>query len=300
MDGPGAAKRPRTELTEQPLPHLDLASKIKEALFWGGVSYGHPNCLLPPPPPLARAGGIPAREAASAACPPMPPAIARVLRRWVTTSSVYAAASLERNDAPPLREEDRIDLVERFIAALPKKIRETPLSPEFSSAGFESEQLRLGRRYGPDNVVPYCCNNEACASLKIRGSFSTPLQRYYTPLEDDKLQRDPSLIKRMGTGPCLICIRHDCETLVKLSDGKTTNPMATYGQPYAISLRIYNTMGVPGGYKKNVFSSTPVDTPQITPIPIVSARCQDLTWQYTDGVWYVDQRALVWNPGQDF
>jgi len=279
-----------------PVPYLDVAAKIKESLYWSGVVYGHPASLLPPPPPMARAGGVAKRDGAE--FPAMPPSIAKVLRKWVNSNPAYATAPLER-DAPPLDEEKRIDLVRRFIDALPKKMRETPLQPELSTVGHENSQLRLGRQYGADDrhVVPSCCNGEACAALKVRGAFGTPLQRYYTPTEHGKLQRDPSLVQRFGSGPCLVCLRHDVEVLVRCTDGRSTNPAAAYGQPYVVMLRIYNSMDVPGGYRSAVFSSTPVESPEVTPVPIVAARITDISWQYTDGVWYIDQRPLVWSPG---
>lgn len=298
---PPVAKRARTEAA---LPHLDIAAKIKESLYWSGLAYGHPASLLPPPPPMARVAGIPAAEAAAAAFPAMPPSIAQVLRKWIHTNPAYGTAPLER-DAPPLAEEERVDLVRRFIDALPKKMRETPLAPELSTVGHENHQLRLGRRYGTDDrhLVPSCCNGEACAALKVRGAFGTPLQRYYTPAEHGKLERDPRLVQRFGSGPCLLCLRHDAEVLVRCTDGRTTNVAAAYGQPYVVMLRIYNTMNVPGGYKSAVFSSTPIESPEVTPIPIVGARITDISWQYSaDGTWYIDQTALVWSAGgeQDF
>jgi len=240
-DSPPVAKRARTEAA---LPHLDIAAKIKESLYWSGLAYGHPASLLPPPPPMARVAGIPAAEAAATAFPAMPPSIAQVLRKWIHTNPAYGTAPLERD-----------------------------------------------------------CNGEACAALKVRGAFGTPLQRYYTPAEHGKLERDPRLVQRFGSGPCLLCLRHDAEVLVRCTDGRTTNVAAAYGQPYVVMLRIYNTMNVPGGYKSAVFSSTPIESPEVTPIPIVGARITDISWQYSaDGTWYIDQTALVWAAGgeQDF
>jgi hypothetical protein len=293
--GPSPSKRARLARSAE-LPRLNLAAKVKEALYWGSVAYGHPARLLPPPPELARAGGIPAREAA--AFPAMPPSIAAVLRRWVQTNPVYGTAALQAEE-PALDETDRLDLVRQFIAAIPKRMRQTPLAPELATVAHDNDQLALGRRYGTDDahVVPSCCNGQACASLKIQRSFGTPLQRYYTPAEDAKLQQDPALVPEFGGGPCLICLRHDVETLVRCSDGRTSDPQATYGQPYVVMLRVYNMADVPGGYRSDAFSSTPIESPDVSPIPIVAARTSDISWQYANGSWYVDQRALVWSPG---
>ena len=64
-------------------------------------------------------------------------------------------------------------------------------------------------------------------------------------------------------------------------------------------LRVYNSASVPGGYRADVFSSTPIESPDISPVPLAASRTEDISWQYDNAarVWYVDQTPLVFNPG---
>lgn len=295
--------QPKRVKTEQPheLGFLNLGAKVTESLYWGCITYGHPACPLPPPPGAAGSGGLPSRKTAGKAAAADPPSIAEIVQQWINTNPAYSTAPLT-TESPPLSEADRVDLVQRFVAAIPKKMRETNLAPELATAAHDSFMLRLGRKYGDDPAfpVPSCCNGQACSSLKIKRAFGTPLERYYTPSEHARLQQRPADVEKFGGGPCLVCIRHDVETLVRCSVGRAADPQAAFGQPYAVLLRVFNTMDVPGGYHRDVFSSSPVETPEVSPLPLVASRTADLTWQYRDGAWFVDQTPFIWNPGHDF
>lgn len=290
------AKRARAAVDPPPAAG-GLSAILQESIYWARITYGHPSCLLPPP------AGLEALKESDDA-PTAPPSVLRLLDRWIKTNPIYGTAPLEVQSATP-DEAERIDLVKLFLDNLPERMRTTQLVPELSTSSYDNYMLRLGRRYGdrPEGEVPYCCNGQACAALKVRRSFGTPLQRYYTPTEDEKLQRDPSLVAAFGSGPCLLCVRHDVECLVKCNAGRAVNPQQAYGQPYAVLLRVYNAENVPGGYRSGVFSSTPVTAPEISPVPLVASRTEDISWHYDNAarVWYIDQGALIWNPGcQDF
>ena len=289
----------RARAVSEPQPAAGgLSAILQEAIYWSRITYGnHPSCLLPPPAGLEALGS-------ATSVPTAPPSVLRLFDRWVKTNPVYATAPLETQSAGP-DEAERLDLVKLFLENLPERMRNTPLVPELSTASYDSYMLRLGRRYGegPDGEVPYCCNGAACAALKIKRAFGTPLQRYYTPTEDAKLQRDPSLLAAFGPGPCLICLRHDVECLVTCNAGRAVDPQQVYGQPYAVMLRVYNAEGVPGGYRSGVFSCTPVTAPELSPVPLVASRIEAVGWHYDNAarVWFVDQTPLVWNPGsRDF
>ena len=297
--GDPSAKRARTDGEHPPTrPALNLSSMLQEALFWSRVVYGqHPSALLPPPAGLEQLRG-------SESAATIPPSLARILDRWCKTNPVYGTCPLERRGGT-LQEKSRAELLKAFVSNLPQKMRDAPIVPELSTASFDNHMLTLGRRYGtaPEGLVPACCNSNACASLKIKKSFGTPLQRYYTPSEDEKLIEDPSLVPEFGPGPCLLCLRHDVETLVKCNVGRSGgNPQQTYGQPYAIMLRVYNSVDVPGGYRGDVFSSLPTETPDISPVPLVASKSETISWAYSNAsqTWYVDQSPLVYNPAADF
>lgn len=291
------AKRPRAAAEPKPAAG-GLSAILQEAIFWSRIRYGnHPSCLLPPPAGLETL-------AKTEAAPTAPPSVLRVLDRWIKTNPIYGTSPLETLSAGP-DESERINLVKRFLDNLPERMRTTKLVPELATASFDSYMLRLGRRYGEsaEGDVPYCCNGQACAALKIKRAFGTPLQRFYTPSEDSRLQHDPSLVASFGSGPCLLCLRHDVECLVKCNAGRAVNPHQAFGQPYAVLLRVYNSENVPGGYHSAVFSSTPITAPEISPVPLVASRTEDVTWHYDNAerVWFVDQTPLIWNPGsQDF
>ncbi len=287
----------RACLTSQQRRPLDLANVLQEALYWSRVVYGqHPSALLPPPAGM---------EQLKSAEPELtvPPSIARVLDRWVKCNPIYGTAPLERHGGN-LDEKSRTELLQTFLANLPQRMRDAPFTPELSTAAFENHMLTLGRRYGTaeGGLVPVCCNGSACASLKVKKSFGTPLQRYYTPSEDEKLLQDPSLVAAFGAGPCLICLRHDVDVLVKCNVGRSVRPQEAFGQPYAVMLRVYNSVDVPGGYRSSEFSNSPVETPDISPVPFVSSKSEEISWMYNNSTqtWYIDQSALLFNPGQDF
>jgi len=296
-------KRKRARTATPELAPLRLSETLQEALYWSRVLYGqHPSAVLPPPPGLEKLGRH-EPSAGNGDNRQAPPSVLRLLDRWVKTNPIYGTAALESRGGA-LDEKSRIELMKAFLGNIPQRMRETPIRPEISTASFDGHMLTLGRKYGqePGIPVPACCNGSACAALKVRRAFGTPLQRYYTPAEDEKLQADPSLVEEFGPGPCLICIRHDVETLVRVSAGRCVNPREAYGQPYAVLLRVYNSANVPGGYRGDVFSSTPVTAPDISPAPLVASRTEDIIWQYDNGTqtWFIDQNALVYNPGMDF
>ena len=296
------AKRARIQPDAGGAPDGGTLSEIlQESIFWSRTVYGtHPSALLPPPP------GLETVVAGESAAGPgaAPPSILKMLDKWISTNPVYATAPLEARSVQ-LAERERISLVKVFLDNIPQRMRETPLVPELATSSYDSYMLRLGRRYGTDSVgdVPYCCNGQSCAALKIKRSFGTPLQRYYTPTEDEKLQRNPAMVAEFGSGPCLICIRHDVECIVKCNRGRAVNPQQAFGQPHAVMLRVYNSASVPGGYRSDAFSSTPIESPDISPVPLAASRTEEISWQYDNAarVWYVDQTPLLFNPGdQDF
>lgn len=295
------AKRARTEGGgEAP---LRLSETLQEAIFWSRALHGqHPSALLPPPAGLGQLGSR-RQPGASSMTPSVPPSIARILDRWTKTNPIYSTSALERRGGD-LDEASRLELVRAFLANVPARMRDTPIVPELATASFDSHMLTLGRRYGTsaDGGVPVCCNGRACAALKIKRAFGTPLQRYYTPTEDEQLQRDPSLVKEFGDGPCLICLRHDVETIVRINAGRCTNPQHAFGQPYMVMLRVYNSSAVPGGYRADTFSCTPLTAPDVSPVPLVASRTEEIAWQYDNSTqtWFVDQSALIFNPGADF
>ena len=297
---PRSAKRPRTE-GELRRP-LRLSETVQEAIFWSRALHGqHPSALLPPPAGLEQLDKRGHRGASTV--PSVPPSVARVLDRWIKTNPIYSTSELDRNGGD-LDEKSRLDLVKAFLANVPARMRDAPIVPELATASFDSHMLTLGRRYGtsPEGEVPACCNGQSCAALKIKRAFGTPLQRYYTPSEDLQLQRDPSMVAAFGDGPCLICLRHDVETLVRCNAGRCVNPQHAFGQPYMVMLRIYNSVNVPGGYRSDTFSCTPLTAPDVSPVPLVASRTEEIAWQYDNKnqSWYVDQSPLIFNPGSDF
>ena len=277
-----------------------LSEILQETIYWSRIIYGtHPSALLPPPPGLEALAGD-EKAAGGQQRATAPPSILKMLDRWISTNPVYGTAPLEARDTH-LEERHRISLVKVFLENIPQRMRDAPLVPELATSSYDSYMLRLGRRYGTDPAgeVPYCCNGQSCAALKIKRSFGTPLQRYYTPTEDEKLQQNPGFVAEFGPGPCLICIRHDVECIVKCNRGRAVNPQQAFGQPYAVMLRVYNSASVPGGYRADVFSSTPIESPDISPVPLAASRTEDISWQYDNAarVWYVDQTPLVFSPG---
>lgn len=297
MGGPPAKRARPDPGGGRKRPPLNLSNVLQEAIFWSRVAYGqHPSALLPPPAGLEQLQG-------PAVTQTVPPSISRVLDRWCKTNPIYGTCPLERRGGN-LDEKSRAELLKAFISNIPQRMRDAPIVPELSTASFDAHMLTLGRRYGtaPEGVVPACCNGHACASLKIKKSFGTPLQRYYTPSEDEKLVQDPSLVSEFGPGPCLLCLRHDVETLVKCNVGRSVNPQQAFGMPYAIMLRVYNSVDVPGGYRAAVFSNLPTETPDISPVPLVASKSEAISWAYCNSSqsWYVDQSALVYNPAADF
>lgn len=182
-------------------------------------------------------------------------------------------------------------------AILSLKANETAINQlniPFSDVTHENVQLRWGRTSlsNPKKEVRSCIRGSECEALKLV-SHQGPLGEYLTLGQQREFDKTGTLPTRHGQ--CLLCIRRIACCCWFNGKNNTVGIDTHNTRPFILPL--FNTVDVPGGYKRQCMITTEdahfISGPIVLPsTKLTVEKCPVNVVGYNG--WYVDQRALIY------